>query len=166
MNLGTALTILGILITAVGLVALRPQLSVSPSDSIERSQPFSAPFKVSNIGLLALHNVKIHVYIHRVEVGPMTATRSVVGNKEWAVDKLERGESKTIISNFVHAPMPPRKADIAIVVDYNATGIPLKRLRRVFRFVGAYVDVWQWLQQPSDDIRADVDAMINPHDPN
>lgn len=148
----------------LGLIIFRPQLSVSPGDAIERSQPFSVPFKVSNVGLLSVHNVNIYCYVHRVEAGPATIERSVVGNKDWYVKELIAGESKTVICRLVHSPNPPRKADIAIVADYNVTGLPFKRLRRVERFIGAYADNWQWLHQPSGEIRAKLDSDLKKWD--
>ena len=158
--MATGLTILGILLTVVGLIALRPQLTVSTSDGIEKSQPFSVPFKVTNTGLLAVKEVKIYCYVRALKVGTFTADRNLVGDKGWGAAELERGESKTIICRFVKGDVVPKSADIAIVVDYHAFGIPFKKLRRFFRFVGEHENGWQWLAQPSEEIRAEVDEQI------
>ena len=159
-NMVTVLTILGVVLAAVGLIALRPQLKVEPSVATDRSQPFSVPFKISNDGLLSVQNVKISFYVHRLEVGPITVNRSISENNEWETGELGRGESKTVIFHFARAPMLPKKADVAIVVDHTAWGVPFKTLRSVFRFVGVYGDTWQWLPQPSSEIRGDVDNLI------
>src|SRR5258706_14232302 len=114
-NMELILTILGLLLTAAGLIALRPSLLVSPSDAIDRAQPFSVPFKITNAGFLAVNKVAICCYVHRVEVGPMVVTSSLISNPDWNVNTLDRGESKTVICSLVNAmrTMP----DIAIVID-------------------------------------------------
>jgi hypothetical protein len=119
------------------------------------------PFKITNTGLLAVRNVVIRCYIHHVEVGQMIAAQNLVHRPDWDLSELGREESKTIICQFIHAPTMPGKADIAIVIDYSALGVPFKTLRSVFRFEGAHGDTWQWLPQPSVDIRANIDERIS-----
>ena len=152
------------LLGLAGLIAFRPLLEVSPSNPIDPRQPFSVPFKITNTGLLAIRDVTIYCYIHRVEVGPLMVTNCVVGQPDWNINKLDRGESKTIICRLVQAPTMPSDADIAIVVDHKAFGVPFKVLRRVFRFIGQYGATWQWLPQPSADIQSSVRVYV-PYQP-
>jgi hypothetical protein len=119
------------------------------------------PFKITNTGLLAIRNVTICCYIHHVKVGPVTVKSSLIGQPDWSIEELGRGESKTIIGRLIQAPMMPSEADIAIVIDYKAFGVPFATLRRAFRFIGQYGTTWQWLPQPSADIRADIDERIS-----
>src|SRR6266436_636347 len=159
-NLATALTVLGLIVGMTGLVTLRPQLAVSPGEPIERSQPFTVPFKITNAGLLAIRNVHVIGYVHRLEIGGFSMEKSIMESAGWTADELGRGESKTIVFRLLKAPAPPKTADIAIVVDYQAYALPFMTPRNVFRFVGEYVDTWQWLPQPSAEIRKEIDEQI------
>lgn len=132
----TAVIILGALLAGVGLIALRPKIDVSKFDAIQRHRPFTIPFKVSNVGLLAVHNLRINCYVHRIQVGRVTIASSSMQDKKLHTNTLDRGESLTVICQMAQAPMLPRKTNIEIVIDFNVTGVPFKRFRRVFRFVG------------------------------
>jgi hypothetical protein len=160
----TVPTILGLVLAAAslitGLVFLRPQMTVSPQEPLERSQPFSVPFRITNAGYLALHITMVNCYFEHVEVGQLTEDQSDEHSPSWDDRTLERQEPETVICYLVHAPTPPKKADIAIVVDYHPYGIPFFTFRRYFRFVGEYIDNWQWLGQPSGPIQSNADAQI------
>lgn len=125
--------ILGVVLVGVGIFAFRPKLDVSKFDAIE---PFTIPFGVSNEGLLAIHDVKIECYINRVRVGREIITRSSIQDKKLHTNTLGRGESLTVLSRMAHAPLLVKNSVIELVVDFNVTGVPFKRFRRVFRFVG------------------------------
>ena len=159
MNLGTILTILGLILTIAGLITLRPQLVVSPNEPLEHDQPFSVPFKVTNTGIAVIRDVRIMFYIHSVRAEHLTVKDLLVHNK--LINDLDRGESRTLTCKLAKMGEFPKEADIAVVVDYKAWGVPFWPMRRVFRFTGIYGDAWQWLPQPSQDIRDAVDAAID-----
>jgi len=83
-----------------------------------------------------------------------------MSDSNWNAPHLSRNESITIIAQFVVAPVLPAEADLAIVIDHNAFGIPFISLRSFFRFVGHFGTTWQWLQQPSGAIKKDAEKLI------
>jgi hypothetical protein len=155
MDLGLALTIVGVLLTTIGLVALWPSISVEACPPINPAQPFSVPFKITNAGYPPIEDLKVHCYLHRIQVGGVTVTSSLQRNANWSTPRLGRGESITIISQFIVAPVLPAEADIAIVSDFKSKWLPFTKLRRYARFVGHFATPnWQWLRQPSHDVKA------------
>lgn len=159
MELG--LTILGILLAAVSLIALWPSLTVTPNAPINPMQPFSVPFQITNASYLPLKDARVYFYAHRVRVGGIVATSNLMTNQNWRADYLGRGESITIIARFIQAPILPAEADIVIVVDYKMWGMPFWQLRHFVRFVGNFGVNWQWLQQPSKEVQAAAEEMID-----
>jgi hypothetical protein len=160
-NSWTVATVLGLAIGAVGAlgaIELRPQLSVSPQSEIEKAQPFSAPFRITNAGYLSLYIENVTIYVHNMEYEGFRSQHATSNDPAWDNFTLDRGESKTIVYYVARAPVPPKHADMAIVVDYRFFGITW---RRPFRFVGAYVDNWQWLPQPAGDIEAKLNTEVD-----
>jgi hypothetical protein len=159
MALGIAGLVIGI-VGLAGLISLWPSLSIEPLAPIDSKQPFSVPFKVTNSGYLPIKDLEPFCYVHSVKVGGHTFTANLMTNKNWATAHLERGESITIVSNFIHSDVMPAEADIAIAVDYKPWGMPFKTMRAVSRFVGHFGLTWQWFKQASKPIRQDVDKSI------
>ena len=158
----TAPVFLGIAISLVALVELRPQISVlADGPLLENSQPFTAPFRITNTGYLAFELTSINCYIADVEVTgpPSLIIRNSLYDKEgWDGGVLDRAESKTVACKVAKVMTWPTKADIVMVVDYTFLGY---RGRRYFRFVGSGpTENWRWLAQPSSDIRKQGDAEI------
>ncbi len=51
----------------------------------------------------------------------------------------------------------PDKVDMAVIVDYASWGVPISS-RVYIHFVGAYIDHWEWLKQPtSPELKKDAD---------
>ena len=163
-------TIIGLALTAVfglaGLVALRPQVGVSPEEPLERAQPLSASFRITNSGLLELKNVSAMGYIRHFEIpGTVVVDDFTFRPEGWSAGTLDRGESQTLVWNIAHLgrAVPPAKADIAIVVDCPLPLLPAYHSRRYFRFTGQLGDNWRWSAQPSGPIQSDIDAAIARH---
>ena len=156
-----ALAILGILLTAVGLIALMPSLTITPLAPTDPAQPFSVPFQITNTSFYPLNDVTVYGYMHRIQVGGLIAERNLMSNGNWNTKHLGRGESITIIPNFIHAPILPAEADIAIVVDYKMFVLPFIQKRHFARFVGNFGVNWQWLQQPSNEVQSAAGNMID-----
>jgi hypothetical protein len=93
--LGLILSVVG----ALGVVELRPQLSVTPQGELKTSQPFSAPFRITNTGYLAVSERQILCYGHIVKLGGIELARNVTA-AEWNEFSLERGDSKTVLCYF------------------------------------------------------------------
>ena len=162
-KLSTVLSLILGALGAVGIIELRPQVTVLPQESIEKSQPFSVPFRIDNSGYLSFHVDHVFGYGHKIKVGGMTIEQGTLHQPDWNNFELGRGESKTIITNWVHAPIVPSAADVAIVVDVRPFRWFPWSFRRYFRFTGAYVDNWQWLAQPPGPIQKDADRQIEDH---
>jgi hypothetical protein len=150
---------------AMGVIELRPQMAVSPLEPIEKSQPFSVPFRIENTGYLSFLLVRPFCYYHQVNVERLTvkkATSHAAGTNRHVLD---RNESETISCNLAHAPIAPAHADIAVVIDYTPWRWQLfpYTFRKYFRFKGAYVDNWQWTPQPSGEIQKDADFEVEDH---
>lgn len=134
-----------------------------PQGFIEKSQPFSVPFASENQGYSSFWLEHAFCYYHKVEVGPFTINNGSEHAPDWNRQFIERATAKTIICNFAHYPAVPKSADMAVVIDYKPFESFPFTSRRYFRFVGAYIDNWQWLKQPAKPIEADADKAIEDH---
>jgi hypothetical protein len=160
-------TILGLAIGAVGalgvvgIIELRPQIAVSPQESIEKSQPFLTPFRIDNTGYLSFHINRVICYAREVTVGSIDMGDNISTNSEWDNHEIDRADGETVICKFVRFGSMPSATDMAVVVDYSAPFMALSPPRRYFRFKGAYVDNWQWTKQPADEeFRKSADSTI------
>jgi hypothetical protein len=59
--LGLAMGVVG----SIGVVELRPQITVLPQCALKSGPPFSIPFRISNTGYFAFTVVAAHCYIHK-----------------------------------------------------------------------------------------------------
>jgi len=50
---------------SIGVVELRPQITVLPQCALKSGPPFSIPFRISNTGYFAFTVVAAHCYIHK-----------------------------------------------------------------------------------------------------
>lgn len=162
-------TVLGLtlgVVGSVGVVELRPQMAVVPQcDPLKKGQPFSIPFRITNVGYFSFKVVTAHCYFHAMfgttlQGGKIDMKRGTLHDKTWDNLFLGRGESKTLTCEIQQLPpIVPSQADIAVVIDYNATVYPTAR--SYFRFIGASGDNWQWLAQPSREIQKDADRQVD-----
>lgn len=165
---GTVVTIIGLLIGLIGLlglVDLRSKMSVTPQEPIEKSQPFTVPFRIDNTGLLSFTVEHVYCYVGdaksqspnvKIDIGSF-----VIGYSDWDNVTLESDGGGTLTCKILKVPNMQDliNADITIVIDYKPFGFPAS-YRKYYRFTGAYVDNWQWVRKPVDDIKKDVDAGI------
>jgi hypothetical protein len=161
-------TVLGIILGVVGslgVIELRPQMGVIPQDPLTKSQPFSVPFRIDNVGYFSFPVDHVFAYIHRVKASHITIDQGTYHEPSWNRFDLDRGEGKTVIVKLINfaSNEVPSEADIALIVDYRPFRFFPASFRRYFRFVGAYGDNWQWLKEPSADIQAVADRQIEDH---
>jgi hypothetical protein len=147
----------------VGIIELRPQITVSPQEPIEKSNPFSVPFRIDNTGYLAFHVDHVFAYASKIEVGNTNIERATYDLPDWNNFDLGRAESKTVVPRFAHALNVPATADIAIAIDVRPLRWFPRSYRRYFRFTGAYIDTWQWLAEPPAPIQSAADRQIEAH---
>src|ERR1700690_818031 len=145
--LSLVLGILGI----VGLIELRPQMLVAKGESLWKDQPFAAPFRLQNSGYLAIRITHVFCYWHEIQILGNDFSGGVIHANEWDNKLLARGEGETVPCNYMRTTTPPKKADVAVVVDATMHGIPVTR--RYFRFVGACAQNCAWTEQPSEEIQ-------------
>jgi hypothetical protein len=157
-------TVLSLILGAVGaltIIELKPQIVVPPQEAIEKSQPFSVPFRIENSGYLSFHVNRVLCYVDKIQAGGITLGHGSTHEPDWDNFDLERGEGKTVFCRIIHSGNVPNTADIAIVLDERPFRRFPRSFRRYFRFTGAYVDNWQWLAQPSAPIQKDIDRQID-----
>jgi hypothetical protein len=160
--LAWSITVLS-LATTLGTAAIQlgAQIRVSPQEPIERSQPFSIPFRIENTGYLPFDVDHVYCYARKIRIGTISIIGALERSDGWDSFTLNAGESKAIVFRFVEVPAPPDEADIAVVVEYKLAWGLLRPRRKIFRFTGARVDNWQWLPQPSGDIESEVNSAID-----
>lgn len=156
----TLLTVLGLILTAVGalvgVIELRPQISVTPQEQLASGQPFSAPFEITNAGYLSLHIDNVIAVVHMAVIGGTAFGNASSGNKDWDNFDLERGKSKTMLYYFSNGM--PTKADMIIAIDYEFLG---KKWRSFYRFQGIYMEKWQWSKQPMGELEPELNKVVD-----
>jgi len=155
----TTPTVLGLVLGAVGalgVVELRPQLTVVSQEELATDQPFSTPFEITNTGYLSLHIDNVIMIYHKVEYSGINITDAKVGSKDWDNFDLERGGSKTIFANFANGQ--PTKADIVMAIDYKFLG---KRWRWLYRFVGLHIQKWRWAKEPLGNLESFINDSVD-----
>ena len=153
-------TVLSLVLGLIALIELRPQLSVNSQELLTPTQPFSAPFEITNTGLLGIHVDNVIVVYHQIEL-PGHTTYIIAdfysGSKDWDDFDLDSGGgTKTIETKFVNGT--PSKADIVIAVDYVYL---YTKHRKRFRFVGSYMDKWHWDKQPIGGLASSIDSLVD-----
>jgi hypothetical protein len=159
----TISTIIGLVVGVVGLaglITLRPQITVSPSDALDHSQPFTVPFHITNASYYAIDEVTPTFYIHRLLVGGADVGKNLV---KYPAQNLDHGETGTVVFQFLQVGAFPQDADIVVVIDYHIAWLPFWHPRQYFRFVGQYAENWQWLAEPIGAVRQETDAAFE-HD--
>ncbi len=153
--LGLAVSVVG----AVGVIELRPQITVAPLGELDTNQPFSAPFEITNSGYLKVHIESVIVDAYNIEYPRgIRMADNIESRVPWDNFDLDRGESKTIFTRFVISDQLPIKADIVFSVEYEFFW---KRWRRLYRFEGVHGDRWQWSKQPIGNIEDEVNKRID-----
>ncbi len=150
---GALLAFAGLAIAlVVAYLQLRPQMEVSPKEEIEKSQPFSSPFTIHNSGYLPFRIERTFCYANNIQAAQTTIQDSVA---TWDTEprnaEVESGHNDTVFCKWMHSAAPPSRADIVIVIDYAPFGFPATYTsRQYFRFVGAYIDTWQWGEKTTE----------------
>jgi hypothetical protein len=157
--IGAAALILGVY---ASYVQLAPRISVSPSASLNPSDPFSTPFEVSNDGYLSIRDVQFLCRLTDVQAQPPGINLSfenigVMGPDQFLGDKSQNirdigpGRQATTKCNLspIFPVMPIDRADISITVSYKPDYLWSPRSED-FRFVTVRSSDGQlrWVRQP------------------
>lgn len=131
--------ILGILATLSGVLSFLPRISVEPSPPMQAGDLLTAPFVISNDGILTLHNVSFYVYLHHIEdaMGRPVITNNKRGMEPigYLIPALSPGEKST--TGLPHPFAEPTiSGDIDFVVTYHPAWLPWEQ-KKAFRFGGS-----------------------------
>jgi hypothetical protein len=173
-------TILSIVLTAIGLIALiqlRPRLSASAIPVSVVGQELFSRFTVSNDGYVKITDVQMSCYIWKAVAQDITNNET--GNNVHINDALSHpisppsqillpNEGYTLPCAFGNIEMPTfqlKNADIAIVVYFRPWPLAWLRLRRLFRFTfnRAQDGTASWDKQPSSELEKRFDLWFDRH---
>jgi hypothetical protein len=172
-----AWTVLGLLLTALGLITLIelfPRLSSSASPPLDLSnQLASSRFTVTNDGYLKVTDVMSSCFLWKLVEGGLTADSSLARVVVPPESTLRPTEGYTVpcTSEQMFGTNAPfwfslKSADVAIVVYYRAWPFTFYRTHRLFRFVariGRNGDV-VWDKQPTTEgLERDYEAYLRIH---
>ncbi len=159
-RLGWVVTAISLLLGAVGLTAIWPQVTIDPTNAPQPSNPFSGIFKVENGQLYPIENVRIEAYMWCVKMGRGTDTTPpsmcMKGNiasskREWNGRTIADHDAYEVTVGDVlfSTPQYLLYADISIKVTYQPWFIPY-RLEREQRFYTRRKDDGEieWLHKP------------------
>jgi hypothetical protein len=113
---GTVLSIVGLGLAVVSLIALRPQVTVSPADALDHSQPFTVPFHITNASFYAIDEVTPTFYIHRLMIQGADVGKNLV---QYPAQNLEHGEIETVICKFTQVESFTQNVDVVVFIDYK-----------------------------------------------
>lgn len=175
---GLFLTILGLVLTAIGLVALIelfPRLSATASSPTDLNDPLtSSKFAISNDGYLRVTEVTSACFLWRVEMASAGRSSPNIHFTDGLAEVAKPPESRLnpteaftvpctgsqiLGSSAPYAQPILARADLAIVVYYRPWPFTFYRDRRMFRFVshaGKQGEI-TWEKQPSGALEPDFD---------
>lgn len=136
--LGTIGLLSAVLGIVSGWVALVPHVSVAQTQPLNLTDPFSTPFIVSNDGPLAIRSVRFECYSFSIET--QIAPKSGINNVGFIpvdinYDKMNPGERATVPCQFpITMEDPLQSADIALIVTFKISFLPLFYTHNEFRF--------------------------------
>lgn len=179
---GLLLTVLGLVLTAIGLVALIelfPRLSASATATTDLDDVLgSSKFTITNEGYLKVTDVSPGCFLWNVTVGRPGASAQfnsgVVRVAQPPEAKLPPTEGFTTPCGVEGRPIvgtsPPftplriNRADLAIIVYYRAWPFTFYRDHRLFRFVAHFArGAVTWEKQPADVMEPDFAGWLAQH---
>ena len=147
---------MGTFLTVVGAIALffdfSPNISVSPTDSTQPSDPFSTLFIISVAGNMPINDVFASCALDAT-FGTVRLENVGFENSKLDIAKeIQPGEGMTFPCRYRDMPLaasPLTSGDLYIVISYRQSYWPFKSIRS-FRFQGqkAFDDSWRWVPQP------------------
>ena len=179
---GLSLTILGLVLTAAGLVALIelfPRLSAAANSPANPDDPLSSSrFSISNDGYMKVTDVMSACFLWKVKMARGRRVNTFIDNGLATVVRppenvLKPTEAFTVpcTGNKLVGASPPylqpviAQADLAIVAYYRVWPFTFYRAHRLFRFVAGIGKNNEivWEKQPSEVLEVDYDRWIETH---
>ena len=144
------------IISCVGIVslylALQPNISVSPLESLDSKQPFQTPFLIHNESIIPLYNVSTTMEIDSIKSAPMeTRFYQIALRDSLIINKIPPRDKSTFFCCFPFDTLSSHltEADMYIRIKYNLFWNN-KCHEKWFHFI-AKIDVnnkLHWLQYP------------------
>jgi hypothetical protein len=176
---GLFLTIAGLFLTTIGLVALIelfPRLSAAATPTTNLDDIFgSSKFTVTNDGYLKVTDVVSGCFLWNIEItsgaGSVHQQRDLVTTVSPPAKTLYPTEGFTTpCTSEDHSliesnrPLRVTEADLAIVVSYRAWPFTFHKGRRFFRFVANFGKQGEvtWEKQPAEGLETDFDKYFPP----
>ena len=132
---GWVLKALGAVVSAIGLLALLPAVTVEPSNAPEASNPFSGVFKIANAQFYPIQRVRVQAYLWCVRMGAGTNTTrpslcikgNIAGSRpEWNQDIPARGSRQIVAGEVLYGtPNALMYAELSIKVSYQPWFLPI-----------------------------------------
>jgi hypothetical protein len=125
------------------LVTFLPRVSVSRSEPVDPSNPFSASFTITNESFIPLRDVGAAMGLGQIVTEPAGMSRfkpdfsSRITSEDWNGHALQMDEKFTITPSTIFALAPGAQlsgADVVIAVTYRPWILPFKR-EKLSRFV-------------------------------
>lgn len=158
------LSVLGLILSALTLLELRPQLSIRLDQELESGQPLSVPIRLENVGYLAFYVDRAFLYVHHAKAGGMNVTDGMESPPDWGGFDLDQAQGKSIVSHYLRMSVPLDEADIIVVIDVKPGKHFPFSMRHYFRFTrfdGPQIGPWVWMMQPiSAELVARIDRRI------
>jgi hypothetical protein len=162
-----ALELLGLLLTALGLISLiglRPRPSVFSYLPAGNSDIMSSRFTVTNEGYLQLNDVRAICFVWKATGSRNDTFYANLSIPAYPPDLiLPPGQSFTVpCENKRLSNAQYKSADLAIVVSYRPWPFIFMRERKFFRFVARFDNgTAAWDSQPSAILEHDFDRSIS-----
>lgn len=148
--------ILGVLAALSGALSFLPKISVTSSGPLDSLNPFSAPFIISNDGILPIYSVNIHIYPRNVRdaSGAEVILKQGIKSSNPPIPIMAPGEKVTLGLPFPFIFQAPLiSADIEYVVIYRPDWIFWHQCKQ-FRFgltknsSGSYIWLPRGMSEP------------------
>jgi hypothetical protein len=131
----TILWVSAVLGIASGYVALIPHVSVSQSQPLNISDPFSTPFIVTNEGPLGIRDVHFECYPFSIKTKNANEITGIgFVPLDLHPERMNPGERATVPCYFPITMDPLQSADVALIVTFKVAFVPLLNFENDYRF--------------------------------
>jgi len=158
-GMGAALTIVSVTLGLIGLIPLRPRLSIS-SEKPFRVGDQIASFSVLNDGYLRIADVSHSCFIWRI-IGAVELDHIYSRNGD-RLPILSPSDTLTIPCGVGMGGWPISRIDLGIVIEYRPWPLTFLASRKVFRFVAIPGKAGQlnWYKQPPEELERALDNYL------
>jgi hypothetical protein len=157
---GIVIAVLALILTALGLRAARPEVSLQPP--LDPDNVMTTRFVISNQGMLSLEDVNVASFLKNFR----DANNNTIGigssDYTYAAGELQPGEGKTLpFAPFIKTSTPVVHGDLSLIVSFSPSYLPFWKKTKGFKFsVVQQSDGRSRLeQQPSEGVEDEYQNM-------